>query len=73
MKECWQNSPGVSSLFRELHRELRGKGVWTCGDAHAALNGKYTMDQIGGQISNMITGRHVIRLSRGVYRFRGIV
>ena len=73
MIETFQTSKGVGSLFRELHRALRGKGVWTCGDAHAALNGKYTMDRIGGQISNMIEDRHVIRLSRGVYRFRGIV
>ena len=73
MLEVWQTSGGVGSLFRELHRALRGRGVWTCGDAHAALGGKYTMDQLTKQIHNMITGRHVIRLSRGVYRFRGIV
>ena len=73
MLEVWQTSNGVGSLFRELHRALRGKGVWTCGDAHAALGGRYTMDQLNKLISNMITGRHVIRLSRGVYRFRGIV
>ena len=73
MLEVWQTSKGVGSLFRELHRALRGRGVWTCGDAHAALGGRYTMDQLTKQIGNMITGRHVIRLSRGVYRFRGIV
>lgn len=73
MLEVWQTSGGVGSLFRALHRALRGKGVWTCGDAHAALGGKYTMDQLNGQISNMIEDRHVVRISRGVYRFRGIV
>jgi hypothetical protein len=31
------------------------------------------MDQITKQIHNMIAGKHVVRLSRGVYRFRGIV
>ena len=73
MLKTFQYSKGVGLLFRELHRALRGKGVWTCGDAHSALNGKYTMDQLNNQIHNMIKDRHVIRISRGVYRFRGIV
>ena len=73
MLEVWQTSKGVGSPFRGLYRALRGKGVWTCGDAHAALGGRYTMDQLNTLIGNMITGRHVIRLSRGVYRFRGVV
>ena len=73
MIEVWQSSKGVGPAFRDLHRALRGKPTWTSADVRAALGAKYTMGQITSTIGNMTVGRHVIRVSRGVYRFRGVV
>jgi hypothetical protein len=73
MIEVWQSSKGVGPAFRDLHRALRGKPTWKAADAHTALGDKYTMEQITSTIGNMTVGRHVIRVSRGLYRFRGVV
>ena len=37
------------------------------------MGGEYTAVQVATTIANMIAGKHVVRVSRGLYRLRGEV
>lgn len=71
MKEVWEHND-VSALRRRLCCRLAGRLTWTSKDA-ADASPTASLPDINRCIQNMIVGRLVYRVSRGVYRFRGVV
>lgn len=72
MLEVWQYG-GVGMIHKDLRRAMRGRLTWNTSDAFIALSGKYNRKQVDTTIHNMLAGKHAVRISRGVYRFRGVV
>jgi hypothetical protein len=71
MKEVWQHNT-VGDLHRRLRSVLRKHTTWTAADA-LALCPNDTAATINSCIQSMVRGKHVYRVSRGVYRMRGVV
>jgi hypothetical protein len=63
----------VSRLHCVIRVAMAQRLTWRCRDVYEFCDGKYSMSDINHCIGSMIQGRHVLRISRGLYRFRGIV
>jgi len=72
MLEVWQHND-VSDLHKVIRRSMHGRLTWSVNDVMTHIGSRYTRTQVASVIASMITGKHVIRLARGVYRFRGVV
>lgn len=72
MLEVWQHNT-IGAAHARLRRAVKSRLTWTARDAHELMGGGYTIAQVTNTIGNMVAGKHVVRVSRGVYRLRGSV
>lgn len=72
MLEVWQHNT-IGASHARLKRAVKSRLTWTAQDALELMGGEYTAGQVATTIANMIAGKHVIRVSRGLYRLRGAV
>ena len=61
----------VGPAFRSIRESMAGRLTFTCLDVFAATG--LPRPLIATTVNSMLRGGHVRRVSRGVYRFRGVV
>jgi hypothetical protein len=64
------NPPGA--IFRLLRQRLARVATFTTSDAVAAVP-EHDAQAVRVTLHNMRRDRHIVGVSRGVYRFRGVV